>query len=121
MSAHESRVTVDIDDHGPNWQLKAIRAYHGLLRRAHSVEVRVSSSGSGIHLIGWFDERLSDTAKDTLRRTLGDDSKRLELDEMRSRHGHATNVLWTEKYGTDGVDTDFDNVYDALDHIEITA
>ena len=121
MSARASRVTVDIDDKGSTWELRAIRAYHGLLRAAAEVEVRVSSSGSGIHLIGWFDERLSSDAQDTLRRTLGDDSKRLELDEMRSRHGHATNVLWTEKYVTDGVDTDFDNVYDALDHIEITA
>jgi hypothetical protein len=119
--SHESRVTVDIDDHGPNWQLRAVRAYHGLVRAADSVETRVSSSGSGIHLIGWFDERLSADEKERLRRTLGDDSKRLELDEMRARHGHATNVLWTEKNGTDGVDTDFDNVYDALDHIRVTA
>ena len=116
----ESRVTIDIDDHGRNWKLDAVRAYYGLKRAADSVEVRVSSSGSGIHLVGWFDERLSDDAKDRLRRTLGDDAKRVDLDEMRSRHGHATNVLWTSKAGSDGVDTDFDGIHDALDHITIT-
>lgn len=120
MSAHESRVTVDIDDKVRAWEIDAIRAYHGLLRAADEVEVRISSSGGGIHLIGWFDEALSKDEQERLRRTLGDDPKRLELDDMRSRHGHAVNVLWTQKNGTEGVDTDFDNVYDALDHIKLT-
>lgn len=121
MSSTESRVTVDIDDDAHDWQLRAIRAYHGLVRAAEKVEVRISSSGSGIHLVGWFDERLEDDAAEKLRRNLGDDAKRLELDAMRSRVGHATNVLWTEKAGSDGVDTDFEDIYDALDHIEITS
>lgn len=118
--SHESRVTVDIDDHGPNWQLSAVRAYHGLVRMADSVEVRISSSGSGIHLVGWFNDALGEQDAESIRRTLGDDSKRLELDAMRRRHGHATNVLWTEKNDTDGIDDDFDDIYDALDHINIT-
>lgn len=119
--AAESRLTVDIDDHGVDWMLDAVRAYYGLVRVADEVEVRISSSGSGIHLVGWFDDRLDSETKDTLRRTLGDDAKRIELDEMRSRQGHATNVLWTSKAGSDGVDDDFDDIHDALAHISMTA
>lgn len=121
MTAHQSRVTVDIDDGESGWMLAAIRAYHNLAYDADSVEVRISSSGSGIHLVGWFSTQLSADTKDHLRRTLGDDPKRVELDEVRSRHGHMTNVLWTNKSGTDGVDDDFNDIHDALAHISLTA
>jgi hypothetical protein len=117
----ESRITVDIDDDATDWEMDAVRAYYGLRRAASRVEVRISSSGSGIHLVGWFDERLDETQTDRLRRTLGDDSKRIELDGMRDRVGHATNVLWTRKSASAGADTDFDNIHDALAHIGMTA
>lgn len=117
----ESRLTVDIDDDRAGWEMDAVRAYYGLRRVATSVEVRISSSGSGIHLVGWFDEPLDADEATRLRHTLGDDGKRIELDGMRDRVGHATNVLWTRKSASDGVDTDFTDIHDALAHIGMTA
>jgi hypothetical protein len=114
-----SRVTLDIDDDGATWTLAATRAYHELSDAADSVEVRVSSSGSGIHLIGWFDDPLTDEQKDRLRRHLGDDKDRIMLDTMRRRVGHSTNVLWTNK-GGDEPATGFRDIYAALDHIRLS-
>jgi len=113
----ESRVTVDLDapDARP---IQAIRAYHALQQAAERVDVRISASGTGLHLVGYFTERLTDDQKARLRRDLGDDVKRLELDTLRRRHGHMTQVLWTEKDGRT-VDTDYDDIYAALDHISI--
>jgi hypothetical protein len=109
----QSRVTIDIDGYVENPELTAIRAYHGLEQRADEVEVRVSSGGEGIHLIGWFHNRLTDAQKSVIRRTLGDDRKRVALDEFRGEVGHTTNVLWEPE-------AEFENVYDALDHISLT-
>lgn len=117
MRGAESRVTLDLDsvDESP---IQAIRAYHALQRAAEEVEVRISSGGRGLHLIGYFTERLDETAKERLRRSLGDDAKRLELDNLRGSAA-TSQVLWTEKDGRT-VDTDFGDVYAALDYVQMT-
>lgn len=115
MRGAESRVTVDIDPKG-GWTIRALRAYYALERAATQVDVRISSSGNGIHIIGWFTERLSDEQKERMRRNLGDDHNRVHLDTVRNRVGHMTQVLWTGKGDTrDAVDEDFDDIHDAID------
>jgi hypothetical protein len=114
-----SRVTIDIDPYVDNWELKAIRAWHALDRAADRVEVRISSSGAGLHIIGKFQQPLTDGQKDRMRRNLCDDPDRIFLDAQRDRVDHSTQVLWTTKpSGT--IDTDFDSVYQALDHIKMS-
>lgn len=117
----QSRVTIDLDAYVPQMELKAIRAYHTLEREADDVEVRISSGGEGIHIIGWFSERLSEGAQKTLRRMLNDDTNRTRLDTLEGWHREraVSNVLWTEK-GGDTPDMDFDSIYTALDHISAT-
>lgn len=105
-----SRVTVDLDGYIPQFHLTAIRSYHTLKHIADEVEVRVSSSGTGIHLIGWFDEYVDDERKEKLRRHLSDDANRVRLDSERAEYGHTTNVLWEP-------DSEWDDIYGALEHI----
>jgi hypothetical protein len=116
---YQSRVTFDIDGYIPNFELTAQRAYYGLARYADDVEVRISSGGEGIHLVGWFEDRLTDTQKRKLRRTLGDDAKREELDIRRWQYGQTHDVLWTEKHGNHA-DDDFDHIEDALAAIRMS-
>lgn len=114
-----SRVTVDIDAYGPNWQLRAVRAYHNLAHIADRVDVTVSSSWNGIHLVGWFDALLEDDEIERLRRTLSDDGNRVKMDEVRGEHGHPTQVLWTSKGSRDHeAQQDFEDIYDALEFVE---
>ncbi len=116
-----SRVTIDIDSYDEDFELTAVRAYHNLERLTdYDVEVRISSSGEGIHLVGWFSERLSDEEKRAMRRSLSDDARRIELDSLPSWHRSraVNNVLWSEK-GGGSEDEDFDDIHDALDHIRM--
>lgn len=114
-----SRVTIDIDSHHAGWQLRAIQTYHNLFAvGAHTVDVRISSSGQGIHLFGWFGHRLSSETKQRLREQLGDDPNRIHMDEIRGAVGHTTQVSWTDKGTREGTaDDDFATIYDALDYI----
>jgi len=114
--AHGSRVTLDIDAYIEDFELTATRAAYQLEHLADKVEVRVSSSGEGVHIIAWFEEQLGKDAKRRLRRTLGDDAKRLELDKRRWRFRQTDNVLWTRKENGEA-DQDFDDIDDALDYI----
>lgn len=116
---YASRVTVDIDSHFHDWQLRAIRAYYALKRAADDIEVRISASGEGIHLVGWFDGPLTQEQKSRLRRSLLDDTNRIDADAERGAVGHTTNVLWTEK-GGEKADKDFDDIHDALAHITLS-
>jgi len=117
--SHQSRVTIDIDVKTTRWSQNALQAYYGLARHADEVVCRVSSSGAGLHIIGWFDNRLDDEAKLRLRRNLCDDKKRIELDLMRQGEGHTTNVLWTDKSGSGTADT-FPHIDDAIAYIQST-
>jgi hypothetical protein len=118
--SRESRVTVDIDGYHSDWKLRAVRAWNALRRHADEVGVRVSSSGEGVHIIGWFDNRLSQDQKMRLRRHLSDDSNRIWMDRQRQRYGHVQQVLWSSKSESGSADGDFETVWDALDHIEVT-
>lgn len=124
--AYQSRVTVDVDSYLPDWRFVAVRAYHNLKRVADEVEVRISSSGKGLHIIGWFEDGLSDDGKDRLRRHLGDDSNRSRLDWGDSPEEAprvTTDVCWTTKYvdsDPQHADMDFEDVWDALDHVRVT-
>lgn len=116
----ESRVTIDIDPYDPRWRFRALRAAYELQSAADEVEVRISSSGKGIHIIGWFDERLDDDAKFRMRRHLTDDPNRIQMDKSRERHGHVKQVLWSWKSGKGSADGDFERIEDVLDHLSKT-
>lgn len=100
--SYASRVTIDLDA-GQNLRLRVLRAYYGLARLADSVDVRVSSSGKGVHLIGWFENRLTDETQQRLRESLCDDPNRIALDEMRRGVGHTTGVLWDPAHECESV------------------
>jgi len=112
---YESRVTIDVDGHG-RWEIRALRAYYDLLRWCDRVDVRISSSGDGLHLIGWTTDSLTLDERLDIRRYLSDDRHRVRMDEKRGEVGHTTGVCWTEKRGR-AADTDFDDIEAALSHI----
>lgn len=113
-----SRVTIDIDSYCPGWRMKAVKAYYNA-RNAGAVEldVRVSSSGKGIHIVAWFPKLLTDERKTTLRETLGDDPNRMRMDAVRGGVGHTTQVLWSEKRG-ETAEKHYEDVWHALETIE---
>lgn len=115
---HRARVTVDLDGYAPRFRYKALSAYHALERWADDVEVAVSSSGNGLHLVGWFLEPLEFAEEVRLRRLLGDDPKRVEIDIERALNGIYTGVLWSEKPESGSKQRGFADVYDALEAIE---
>lgn len=97
------RVSIDVDGKMPDFERRALSAYHNLRAfGASEVVVRVSSSHEGIHLIGWFDQRLDRDARMRLREMLRDDPHRVRMDHERGRHGHTTGVCWREKSSRDG-------------------
>lgn len=112
------RVTVDIDSYHYDFELKAIRAYYNAQAAgAVDVDVRISSSGRGIHIIAWFSEILTHHQKMRLREALGDDPNRVRMDEIRGNAGHTTEVLWTQKGGREN-ETGFSDIWHALETIE---
>lgn len=124
--SYASRVTIDIDSYLLDLRLAAVRAYTGLGRAADEVEVRISASGEGLHIIGWFEDPLTERQKDAIRRHLGDDPNRAHLDEggaWGARTRATTNVCWTTKHvdsDPQHADKDFEDVWDALDHITVS-
>lgn len=113
------RVTIDIDSYCPGWRMKAVKAYYNARNSgAVEVDVRVSSSGSGIHIVAWFPEMLTGGQKTRLRETLGDDPNRMRMDEIRGQVGHTTQVLWSEKHG-ETAEKHYDDVWHALEDIEM--
>jgi hypothetical protein len=116
-----SRVTVDIDSYHSQSRLRVQRAYHGLARAgAETVEVAVSSSGTGYHVAAYFDEPLTTAEKESLRMTYGDDPKRALMDRIRSRHGLVQNVMWSEKSSNEGERQVFDTPEGAIEYVERT-
>lgn len=112
------RVTVDIDSYHPQFQLRAIRAvYNARDAGAVQVDVRVSSSGRGIHLVMWFDRMLPQAEKMRLREAWGDDPHRRDMDTVRGDCDHTTNVLWRKK-GENTAEVHFEDIWHALETIE---
>lgn len=72
-----TRITLDLDD--PT-VFEVVRSWHRLDSFGRTeVEGRVSSSGNGVHLKVHGSRRPTDKI-DTIRRTLGDDGKRVDID-----------------------------------------
>lgn len=130
---HSGRVTVDIDGYESNFELLATRAYHNLDHMADSVDVHISSSGEGIHLVGWFEQAVDLPDRIKMRRMLRDDKNRIRIDVERAMNGIYTGVLWSEKHSNVGPtrdpekpsehgrkDRDFADVHDALEHMRMT-
>lgn len=115
---YQGRVTVDLDGYAPRMRLRAIQAYHALDRAAERVAVAVSSSGEGLHLVGYFAEPVTFGERIKLRRTLGDDPKRIQIDIERALNGVYTGVLWSEKSESGEKVREFADVYDALDWMD---
>lgn len=113
-----SQVSIDIDSYEPGWQWTALRAFHNAKDAgAVQIDVQISSSGSGIHIIAWFPELLTDAETQVMRETFADDSNRVSMDEERGSVRHTRQVLWTWK-GDNRIDTDPEDVWHALETIE---
>jgi len=118
---YASRVTIDIDSYVRSPRTRVLRAYHGLQQAgADDVEVAVSSSGGGFHLVGYFAEPLATETKLRIRENLGDDPKRIHMDRQRAARGLPTQTMWSEKGGNEGQRQVFDTPEDALTHVEAT-
>lgn len=118
---YRGRVTVDIDGYVPNWRLTAIRSYYNLSRLADDVEVHISSSGRGLHLIGWFRDEQDFPTRLRLRRSLNDDPNRIKMDLERYMNDVYTGVLWSEKSDRESVkDRSFGDIHDAIRHMDMT-
>lgn len=117
-----TRITVDLDakHHPPaEFRLKATRTWHNLQHVAEVVEVHVSSSGKGLHFVAWLTERLEFYEQVQLRREMGDDPRRVEMDVERWLNGLYTQVLFSRKDSRPfEKERGFRDVYDALDFID---
>lgn len=79
MRSDHYRVTLDLDD---ATDIDALRGYFGLRDAgAVDVEIRVSSSGDGFHVRGWFDGQPVAETVEKLRLAHGDHPKRVHLDK----------------------------------------
>jgi len=92
----ERRVTCDLDDARP---CDIYRAVYGLRSAgAYDVEVRVSSSGNGAHVRGWFDADDVDADDvETLRLAHGDHPRRAWMDRTHNVKPHQ--ILFSRKHG----------------------
>lgn len=116
MKSPATRITVDIDSHVPNPRLRLLRAVHGLEQvGAYYTEVATSSSGTGFHVVGHFDDRISVQDQLSIRRNLNDDPNRIKMDRQRAKRGLPIDTNWTSKDGNDGTRTVYDTVDDAID------
>jgi hypothetical protein len=115
------RITLDFDSYEPGYRLSALSAWNTLSRMERVADVRafVSSGGTGIHIVASLSERLSASERQRIRRTLGDDSMRTDLDTQRGRAGHATDISWQEKSGNGGEREEVADIWAALDRIEV--
>jgi hypothetical protein len=118
-----SRITVDIDGHHDSPRLRVLRAYHGLLQHdaVCGVSVAVSSSHEGFHLVAECDEHVSVIERLRVRRNLGDDPKRVRMDEQRAKRGLPIGTMWTSKGGRDGERREFGDAEAALEYVDATS
>lgn len=99
------RITIDIDrkkgETKKDLEAKKTKVLKLLATYPHgnpfdkNVEVRISPSGKGYHVIAWSDKGLYERELNLLRRICGDDTMRIYLDECGG--GRMTEVLFTEK------------------------
>lgn len=118
---YESRLTIDLDakEFSPSaFRLKAIRSWHNLQDMGADVDVHVSSSGKGLHLVAWFREPLRFHEQVAIRREAGDDPRRTWMDCQRWLNGLYTDVLFEDKDRREfSKERRFSTIYDALDFI----
>jgi|GEM_PF-1036532 hypothetical protein len=115
MTAAASRITVDIDSHVPNPRLRLLRAKQGLERAgAFEIEYATSSSGTGFHIVGYFDEPLARETQFQIRENLNDDPNRLRMDRQRAERGLPINTMWDHKDGNEGSRQVFETVDDVI-------
>lgn len=116
---YADRFTVDLDDHG-DLEARAVRSYHHLRDVADAVDVHVSSSGTGLHMIAYLAEPMPFHKKIEHRRAAGDDPRRIDMEIQRWHAGLEVDVVFSQKDGVDGVEAKerrFRDVWDALDFI----
>lgn len=119
MNAPTTRITIDIDSHVQNPRLRLLRATNGLQRAgATDVEVATSTSGTGFHVVGFFDEHVPLETQFQIRRNLNDDPNRIQMDRQRALRGLPINTMWTTKDGNEGERQVFDTVDDAIEYAE---
>jgi DNA primase len=121
---YEDRFTVDIDAKpGKDLELQAVKTWNRLLDVADAVDVHVSSSGQGLHFVAYLKDSMPFYKKVAMRRTAGDDARRVDMEIQRWHAGLDVDVLFNQKDVPDdmgGVKTKerrFADVYDALDFI----
>jgi hypothetical protein len=84
------------------------------------VSVAVSSSQQGFHIVAECDEYVSTAERLRVRRNLGDDPKRVRLDEQRAERGLPIGTMWTSKAGREGERREFGDAEAALEYVEAT-
>ncbi|AAY24967.1 ORF 41 [Haloarcula hispanica virus SH1] len=113
-----SRITVDLDGDKythTQFDLEAVKVWHNLQNSADYVDVHVSSSGLGLHFVAWFEQPLRFHEEVAIRRSSGDDPRRVWMDCQRWLNGLYTDVLFEEKDTREfDKERDFATVYDAL-------
>lgn len=117
---YSARITIDYDGKGGGWRFGAVKAWHNLQDIADEVEVHVSSGQHGLHFVAWFVDEIPMHEEIAIRRTHGDDPRRIDMDIQRFQNGIFTGVLFEEK----GHESDakksrgFRDIHDALDYID---
>lgn len=116
---YADRITVDLDDKG-DLETTAVKSWYYLQRVADAVDCHVSSSGRGLHLIGYLKQPMAFAEKIKHRRAAGDDPRRVDMEIQRWHAGLTVDVVFSDKDGVDGVeskDKRFRDVWDALDYV----
>lgn len=116
---YNDRITIDLDA-GDDLEIRAVRCWYNLLSVADGIDVHVSSSGEGLHFVGYFEDTLEKDDKLDLRRALGDDARRVDMEAQRHAAGLPTNVTFDQKGsegGTQVKERRFTDIYDALTFI----
>ena len=114
------RTSADIDAHRGHLRMRVLRAANALEEMgAIEVDVAVSSSGEGFHVVGYFDRALTNEERFSWRAAWGD-PKRVHADEQRLAAGHRIDTNWREKGENDGERQVFDTPEEALQYVEQT-
>lgn len=122
MSQYISRITIDIDSHVRTPRLRVLRAVSGLRQAgADDVEVAVSSSGEGFHIVGYFEQHVPTEQQLRIRENLNDDPNRIQMDRQRAERGLPINTMWGKKGSNEGERYVFETPEDALAHVEATS